>query len=366
MRFLDEFRDPARARAIVERIRGTVTREWVLMEVCGGQTHAILRHGIDQLLPDSVELIHGPGCPVCVTPIARIDEALALAAREGVIFTTFADMLRVPGSTGDLLACKARGADVRSVYSPLDAVKIAAQNPQREVVFFAVGFETTAPANALAVLQAEAASLANFSLLVSQVMVPPAIEAIATAPDNRVQAFLAAGHVCTVMGYGSYEALARRLGTPIVVTGFEPLDVLLGIEAALRFLEAGWVGVENQYARCVDREGNREAQALMARVFADSAQEWRGLGELPASGLVLREAYARFDARLRLGVDLRARGGSTTCRAGDVLTGRIRPDECAHFGRECTADSPLGAPMVSAEGACAAYSRYRPAEPRRA
>lgn len=361
MRFVEEFRDPAYARRIIDRIHREVTGEWVLMEVCGGQTHSILRHGIDRLLPGGVELIHGPGCPVCVTPIARIDEALALAARRDVIFTTFADMLRVPGSRSDLLACKAQGADVRSVYSPLDAVKIAAGNPQREVVFFAVGFETTAPVNALAVLQAEAEGIRNFSLLVSQVTVPPAIEAIAAAPDNRVQAFLAAGHVCTVMGYWQYEELARRLETPIVITGFEPVDILLGIEAALRQLEHGEARVDNQYRRCVDRKGNREAQALTDRVFVRSAQEWRGLGELASSGLVLRDAHAHFDARKRLGGGIGGKTEGGACLAGDVLTGRIRPDQCPHFGRECTPESPLGATMVSGEGACAAYFRYRAA-----
>lgn len=359
MRFLEEFRDPVLAEAIVARIAGLVTRPWVLMEVCGGQTHAIIRHGIDQLLPDSVELIHGPGCPVCVTPVACIDEALELSRRQDVIFATFADMLRVPGSDTDLLACKAMGGDVRTVYSPLDAVQLARENPGREVVFFAVGFETTAPVNALSVVQARASSVDNFSLLVSQVRVPPAIEAIAGSPGNRVQAFLAAGHVCAVMGYREYEAVARRLDVPVVVTGFEPLDVLLGIEAALAQLERGEARVENQYARCVDRDGNREAQHLMKQVFRETGQSWRGLGRLEASGLQLQGCYANFDAREKFALPAVPSREAGECLAGDVLTGRIRPYECPRFGRECTPDSPLGATMVSGEGACAAYYRYR-------
>lgn len=359
MQFLEEYRDPALAETVVTRIHKLVTRPWVLMEVCGGQTHAIMRHGIDQRLPSSVELIHGPGCPVCATPVACIDEAITLAQRDDVIFATFADMLRVPGSKTDLLACKARGADVRSVYSPLDAVKLARDNPGREVVFFAVGFETTAPVNAMAVLHADAAGLENFSLLISQVRVPPAIEAIAGAPRNRVQAFLAAGHVCTVMGYWQYEAMASRFGIPIVVTGFEPLDVLLGIEAALRQLESGEARVENQFARCVDREGNREAQALMAQVFRESDQDWRGLGMLEASGLLLQEGYASYDARQRFALVITGATLASECLAGEVLTGRIRPDQCPQFGNDCTPESPLGATMVSGEGACAAYYRYR-------
>ncbi|WOJ93135.1 hydrogenase formation protein HypD [Congregibacter variabilis] len=359
MRFLEEFRDPAMASLIVHRIHQLVTGNWVLMEVCGGQTHSIIRHGIDQLLPDSVELIHGPGCPVCVTPTHCIDEALALATQESIILTTFADMLRVPGSHDDMLACKARGADVRSLYSPLDAVKIAAENPEREVVFFAVGFETTAPVNALSVLQAQALGLTNFSLLVSQVTVPPAIEAIARAPDNRIQAFLAAGHVCTVMGSWQYESLARRLAKPIVITGFEPLDILLGIEAALQQLEQNAARVENQYARYVDRGGNLQAQELIQKVFTTSDQDWRGLGILLQSGLTLNERYQAYDARKRFALDVAPAARGTRCHAGEVLTGRIRPQQCPHFGSECTPDSPLGATMVSGEGACAAYYRYR-------
>lgn len=360
MKYLEEFRDPALARVVLQRIERELTGPRVLMEVCGGQTHSIIRHGIDQLLPQGIELIHGPGCPVCVTPIACIDEAVALAETPGVILATFADMLRVPGSDSDLLAARARGADVRSLYSPLDAVRLAQENPRSQVIFFAVGFETTAPANALSVLQAESAGLDNFSLLVSQVMVPPAIEAIATAADNRVQAFLAAGHVCTVMGYWQYEHLTARLGTPIVITGFEPLDLLLGIEAAVAQLEKGQARVDNQYARCVTRDGNREAQALMDQVFAASLQQWRGLGDLAASGLRLREGYARFDARRRFSPRPATTETRSDCRAGEVLTGRIKPDQCPHFGGRCTPDSPLGATMVSAEGACAAYYRYRP------
>jgi hydrogenase expression/formation protein HypD len=359
MKYLDEFRDPALARVLVDRIKRLVTRPWVLMEVCGGQTHSIIRHGIDRLLPPELELIHGPGCPVCVTPVPCIDEAIAMASQPGLIFTTFADMLRVPGSNSDLLATRAMGADIRSVYSPLDAVEIAAANPDRQVVFFAVGFETTAPANAMSVLRAEARRLDNFSLLVSQVMVPPAIEAIATAPGNRVQAFLAAGHVCTVMGYWQYENLASRLGVPIVVTGFEPLDLLLGVAAAVQQLEQGQAQVENCYGRCVTRDGNTEAQKIIDRVFATGVQNWRGLGDLPASGLGLREHYRRFDARLRFPCQPRSAGMGNHCRAGEVLTGKIRPDQCPYFAGECTPENPLGATMVSAEGACAAYYRYR-------
>ncbi len=364
MKYLDEYRDPVLAQKLLRRIEAATTRPWVLMEVCGGQTHSIIRYGLDRLLPEQIELIHGPGCPVCVTPLACVDEAIALATRPEVIFCTFADMLRVPGSKTDLLAARATGADVRSVYTPLDAVKLARENPARQVVFFAVGFETTVPANTISVLQAQAERLDNYSLLVSQVLVPPAIEAIIKTPGNRVQGFLAAGHVCTVMGFHQYEALAARHNTPIVVTGFEPVDLLLGIEACVLQLESGRGEVENQYSRCVSREGNITAQATINRVFEPVDKEWRGLGELAASGLNFRREYRDFDARHRFSLAIQSSNSENLCRAGEVLTGRIRPDQCQRFGNDCTPQNPLGATMVSAEGACAAYYHYRLVEQR--
>ncbi len=358
MKYLAEYRDPALARALIARIKTTATRRWVLMEVCGGQTHTIVRQGIDELIGDQVEMIHGPGCPVCVTPLEQIDRALAVAARPEVIFTSFGDMLRVPGSHTDLLQVRARGGDVRVVYSPLDAVDLARRHPEREVVFFAVGFETTAPANAMAVWRAHQLGLTNFSVLVSHVTVPPAMTAILDSPDNRVQGFLAAGHVCTVMGWTEYEPLAVRYRVPIVVTGFEPVDILEGIAMAVAQLEAGRHEVENQYVRAVRREGNRPAQALIAQVFEIVDRQWRGVGTIPASGLGLRPAFAAFDAVARFGLgDVRA-VEPAACRAGDVLVGRLKPHECPAFGRECTPEHPLGAPMVSSEGACAAYHNY--------
>jgi hydrogenase expression/formation protein HypD len=358
VKYLAEYRDPALARALIARIRATATRRWVLMEVCGGQTHTIVRQGIDELIGDQVEMIHGPGCPVCVTPLEQIDRALAVAARPEVIFTSFGDMLRVPGSHTDLLQVRARGGDVRVVYSPLDAVDLARRHPEREVVFFAVGFETTAPANAMAVWRAHQLGLTNFSVLVSHVTVPPAMTAILDSPDNRVQGFLAAGHVCTVMGWTEYEPLAARYRVPIVVTGFEPVDILEGIAMAVAQLEAGRHEVENQYVRAVRREGNRPAQALIAQVFEIVDRQWRGVGTIPASGLGLRPAFAAFDAVARFGLgDVRA-VEPAACRAGDVLVGRLKPHECPAFGRECTPEHPLGAPMVSSEGACAAYHNY--------
>jgi hydrogenase expression/formation protein HypD len=358
VKYLAEYRDPALARALIARIRATATRRWVLMEVCGGQTHTIVRQGIDELIGDQVEMIHGPGCPVCVTPLEQIDRALAVAARPEVIFTSFGDMLRVPGSHTDLLQVRARGGDVRVVYSPLDAVDLARRHPEREVVFFAVGFETTAPANAMAVWRAHQLGLTNFSVLVSHVTVPPAMTAILDSPDNRVRGFLAAGHVCTVMGWTEYEPLAARYRVPIVVTGFEPVDILEGIAMAVAQLEAGRHEVENQYVRAVRREGNRPAQALIAQVFEIVDRQWRGVGTIPASGLGLRPAFAAFDAVARFGLgDVRA-VEPAACRAGDVLVGRLKPHECPAFGRECTPEHPLGAPMVSSEGACAAYHNY--------
>jgi hydrogenase expression/formation protein HypD len=359
VKYLDEFRDPALAERLLKEIRAAVTRPWAIMEVCGGQTHSIIRNGIDQLLPDGVELIHGPGCPVCVTPLEMIDRALAIAARPEVIFCSFGDMLRVPGSERDLFDVKAEGGDVRVVYSPLDAVEVAAANPEREVVFFGVGFETTAPANAMAVHQARARGLANFSLLVSHVLVPPAIEALMQSPACRVQGFLAAGHVCTVMGTWQYEPLARRYGVPIVITGFEPLDVLDGIRRCILQLEAGRAEVENAYPRAVRPEGNAAAQAMLDEVFTTTDRQWRGIGEIPASGWDLTDDYAAFDASRRFAVTGLSVAEPARCRAGEVLQGLIKPSECACFGGECTPRTPLGAPMVSSEGACAAYYQYR-------
>lgn len=360
MKYLDEFHDPVRARALLGAIEAAVTRPWAIMEVCGGQTHSILRNGIDQLLPHQVELIHGPGCPVCVTPLEMIDRALAIAARPEVIFCSFGDMLRVPGSADDLFSVKARGGDVRVVYSPLDAVRIAEEHPDREVAFFAIGFETTAPGAAMAVLRARNLGLTNFSVLVSHVLVPPAMRAVASSPASRIDGFLAAGHVCTVMGTQEYEPLARELGMPIVVTGFEPLDVLEGIHRCVLQLEAGRTEVENAYPRAVRSEGNPAARAVLAEVFEVCDRRWRGLGTIPASGWRLAPAFAHFDAETRFAVgDLHAEEPSR-CRAGEVLQGLLTPDRCECFGNECTPRTPLGAPMVSAEGACAAYFAYRP------
>ncbi len=358
MKYLDEFRDPAAAQALFQEIARTARRPWVMMEVCGGQTHSIIRNGIDQLLPPTVELIHGPGCPVCVTPLEMIDKALAIAARPGVIFCSFGDMLRVPGSAGDLFGVKSEGGDVRIVYSPLDAVKIARDNPHKEVVFFGIGFETTAPANAMAVVQARQLGLKNFSMLVSHVLVPPAIEAIMSSRHNRVQAFLAAGHVCSVMGYWQYGPLAEKYHVPIVVTGFEPLDVLEGIRRAVKQLEEGRAEVENAYPRAVRYEGNQPAQKMLAEVFTVTDRTWRGIGVIPASGWALSEAYAEFDAARRFTVEAIRTQESPLCHSGEVLQGLLKPNQCPAFGKECTPQKPLGATMVSSEGACAAYYRY--------
>ncbi len=359
MKYLDEFHDPVLAERLFAEIRATVTRPWAIMEVCGGQTHSIIRHGIDQLLPDQIELIHGPGCPVCVTPLEMVDRAIAIAALPDVIFCSFGDMLRVPGSSQDLFSVKARGGDVRVVYSPLDAVTIAEAEPERQVVFFGVGFETTAPANAMAVFEARRRGLTNFSMLVSHVLVPPAIEALMTSEQSRVDAFLAAGHVCTVMGTDQYRPLVDRFGVPIVVTGFEPLDVLDGIRRAVAQLEAGRAEVDNAYPRAVRAEGNPAARRMLADVFEVCDRQWRGIGPIPRSGWRLAPEYADFDAERRFSV-----GGVTVaepeaCRSGEVLLGLIKPDECACFGTSCTPRSPMGATMVSSEGACAAYFQYR-------
>ncbi len=358
MKFIDEYRDEALAQKFVEAIRRRVTRPWTIMEICGGQTHTLIKFGIDHLLPPEVTLVHGPGCPVCVTALELIDKAIAIARRPEVIFTSFGDMLRVPGSETDLLSVKAQGGDVRMVYSPLDAVRLAQQHPDREVVFFAVGFETTAPANAMAVWQAKQLGLTNFSILCSHVLVPPAMEAILSSPTNVVQGFLAAGHVCTVMGYWEYEPIAERYRVPIVVTGFEPLDLLQGIYMTLEALEEGRWGVENQYSRSVCREGNVAAQRLLRQVFQVCHRKWRGIGQIPNSGYCLRPEFQAFDAELRFDVvDVRA-NESSQCIAGEILQGMKRPHECPAFGTLCTPEHPLGAPMVSSEGACAAYYQY--------
>ena len=359
MKYLSEFADPDLAALLLTDIAETVTRPWALMEVCGGQTHSIIRHGLDQLLPAEVELIHGPGCPVCVTPVEIIDQGLEIAERHDVIFCSFGDMLRVPGSSTDLFSVRAGGGDVRVVYSPLDALSIAEEHPSKQVVFFAVGFETTAPANAMAVHQARDRGLTNFSMLVSHVLVPPAIEAIAASPDSRVDAFLAAGHVCTVMGTAQYEPVAARKRVPIIVTGFEPLDVLDGIRRAIQQLEGGRAEVENAYPRAVRSDGNTVARAMLEEVFETTDRDWRGIGPIPMSGWRLSAAYREFDAELRFAVHDRRIEANNGCRAGEVLQGVIKPNQCEAFGVRCTPRHPMGATMVSSEGACAAYYRYR-------
>jgi len=359
MRFIEEYRDADAAQRFADAIRKTVTRPWTVMEVCGGQTHAIMKFGIDELLPPQVTLLHGPGCPVCVTPVELIDKAVELASRPEVIFCSFGDMLRVPGTKGDLLSAKAAGGDVRMVYSPMDALQLALNNPDRQVVFFAVGFETTAPANAMAVYQAKRLGVKNFSILVSHVLVPPAIEAILNAPNNRVQGFLAAGHVCTVMGYTEYEPIAKKYHVPIVVTGFEPLDILQGIYMCVKQLEEGRAEVENQYARSVRREGNRPAQELVREVFEVVPRKWRGIGEIPQSGLGLREPYREYDAERRFALVTGSVEEASECISGLILQGAKKPTDCPAFGTRCTPEHPLGATMVSSEGACAAYFKYR-------
>ncbi len=358
MKYLDEYRDPELARKLFDEIDRIATREWVLMEVCGGQTHSIIRNGIDQLLPDEIELIHGPGCPVCVTPLEMIDRALAIAARDDVVFCSFGDMLRVPGSTQDLFQVKGEGGDVRVVYSPLDAVKIARENPDKQVVFFGIGFETTAPANAMSVYQAKQMGLQNFSMLVSHVLVPPAIRAVLNSPVNRVQAFLAAGHVCSVMGFSEYVPIVEEYRVPIVVTGFEPLDVLEGIRKTIAQLEDGRAEAENAYTRAVNFDGNKPAQKLIEDVFETTDRNWRGIGMIPGSGWELSDRYADFDAAVRFDVGDIQTQEPEICRSGEVLQGLIKPNECEAFGKECTPRKPLGATMVSSEGACAAYYTY--------
>jgi hydrogenase expression/formation protein HypD len=358
MKYVDEYRDQKVAEKLAVEIRRAATRHWTIMEVCGGQTHSIVKYGIDYLLPKEVELVHGPGCPVCVTPLEMIDRAHAIARRPDVIFCSFGDMLRVPGSTGDLFQVKAAGGDVRIVYSPLDCLKIAAANPKKTVVFFAIGFETTAPANAMAVWQAKAQSIRNFSVLVSHVLVPPAIAAILESPDNRVQAFLGPGHVCAVMGHREYAPIGSRYRTPIVITGFEPLDLLEGTLMAVRQLEQGRSEVENQYARAVDPEGNIGAQQMVRRMFEVCDRAWRGIGIIPQSGYRLKDEFCDYDAEQIFELGLIHAPEPAICISGQVLTGLRKPHDCPAFAKGCTPQNPLGATMVSAEGACAAYYNY--------
>jgi hydrogenase expression/formation protein HypD len=358
MKYLDEYRDPGAASKLRQALENITTRPWTIMEVCGGQTHTIVKYGIDELLPPLIELVHGPGCPVCVTPLELIDKAIAIAARPDVIFCSFGDMLRVPGSRSDLLAVKAQGGDVRIVYSPLDCLRIAEQNPAQTVVFFAVGFETTSPANAMAVWQAKRRGLKNFATLVSHVLVPPAMTAILSSPSNRVQGFLGAGHVCSVMGYEEYEPLADRFHIPIVITGFEPLDLLEGIYRCVQLLEEGRHGVLNQYSRAVHREANPGALRLIREVFEVTDRKWRGIGTIPQSGFRLSAAYAEFDAEQRFNVEGVQVAESSVCISGLILQGLKKPHQCPAFGNTCTPENPLGATMVSSEGACAAYYNY--------
>lgn len=358
MKYLDEYRDPVKVKSLLHEIASITSHPWTLMEICGGQTHAFLHHGLDEMLPGGIELVHGPGCPVCVTPLEQIDKAIAIASRPDVIFTSYGDMLRVPGSSRDLFSVRAKGGDVRVVYSPLEAVQIAEANPDKQIVFFAIGFETTAPANAMSVLQAKKKNVGNFSVLVSHVRVPPAMEAILGSKTNRVQGFLAAGHVCAVMGFHEYPPIAEKYHVPIVVTGFEPVDLLNGMLAAVKQLEAGEAVAENRYQRAVRFEGNESAQVTIRSVFESVDRKWRGIGVIPQSGWGLRSEFTEFDAEKRFNVENLFAQESPLCIAGEILQGLKKPMQCAAFGRECTQQSPLGAPMVSAEGACAAYYRY--------
>ena len=359
MKYIDEYRDKKLVKNLVRAISDVLSREWTLMEICGGQTHSIMRYSLQDLLPAEIKLIHGPGCPVCVTPVELIDQAVELASRPDVILVSFGDMLRVPGTDHDLLSIKAKGGDVRMVYSPLDSLTLAETNPDKEVVFFGVGFETTAPAVALAIKEARRRKLSNFSVLVSHVLVPPAIEALLQSKENSIHGFLAAGHVCTIMGTREYESLASKYKIPIVVTGFEPVDILQGIRLCINMLEKGTPGVENAYARSVRPEGNVEARKLLEEIYRPVDRKWRGIGKIPSSGLGLTENYQNFDAISKFGLESRESREPEICLAGKVLTGLILPTECEAFGNLCTPEKPLGAPMVSTEGACAAYYRYR-------
>lgn len=363
MKYLDEFRDAPLVRKLATAIRQTTTQPWHIMEICGGQTHAIMRFGLDQLLPPEINLVHGPGCPVCVTPVDKVDRAVALAQRPEIILTSFGDMLRVPGNNGDLLRAKAHGGDVRMVYSPLDALEIARKNPHREVVFFAIGFETTAPANAMAAYQARQQGIANFSLLVSQVLVPPAMDALLSSPQSKIDGFLAAGHVCTISGFEEYHALAAKHQCPMIITGFEPVDILQGLLDCLHQLENGKAHVHNAYARAVSEQGNPAARQILEEVFTVIDREWRGIGPIPRSGLGLAPAYAEFDAEQRFPVQLPNTEPDSECISGLILQGVRKPHQCPAFGTRCTPDTPLGATMVSEEGACAAYYKYRQQAP---
>jgi hydrogenase expression/formation protein HypD len=358
MKYIDEYRDAKAVNALVHQIETMATKPWVIMEICGGQTHTIMKYGLEEFLPKGLTIVHGPGCPVCVTPLEMIDKAVAIASMKEVILTSYGDMLRVPGSQHDLLSIKADGGDVRMVYSPLDALKIAEVNPNKKVVFFAVGFETTAPANAMAVMEAKRRGINNFSVLCSHVLVPPAIEAILSSQGSRIQAFLAAGHVCTVMGYEEYEPISKRYNVPIVVTGFEPVDILNGIYFAVKQLEENRYEVENQYSRSVRREGNLPAKKLLADIFDIVDRKWRGIGVIPKSGYALKPIFSDFDAEKIFDIAGIEQNESPLCIAGEVLQGLKKPTECSAFGTICKPETPLGAPMVSSEGACAAYYRY--------
>jgi hydrogenase expression/formation protein HypD len=362
MKYMDEYRDPKLAQKLSRELHKITTKPHVIMEVCGGQTHVIVKFGIDKLLPKDVELVHGPGCPVCVTPLELIDKAIEIASLKEVIFCSFGDMLRVPGSKKDLFSVKAEGGDIRIIYSPMNALKIAQANPERQVVFFAVGFETTAPANAMTVYQAKQQGIENFSVLVSHVLVPPAIEAILSSPNNRIESFLAAGHVCTVMGYTEYEPIAKKYNVPIVVTGFEPLDILQGVYMCVKQLEEGRAEVENQYVRSVVREGNKHAQEMVSQVFLVISRKWRGIGEISQSGLGMKTEYEKFDAEKKFDLRNYKVAESEECISGLILQGIKKPSECPAFGTKCTPEHPLGATMVSTEGACSAYYRYRGSE----
>ncbi len=359
MKHVREYRNPNLVKGLAREIKRTISRPWVVMEICGGQTHAIVRHGLDQLLPEALELVHGPGCPVCVTSLELIDKALAIAQMPGVIFTSYGDMLRVPGTSQDLFNIRANGGDVRVVYSPLDAVQIAQENPDKQVVFFAIGFETTAPANAMSILQAQAKGLKNYSVLASHVRVPPAMRSILNSPGNRVQAFLAAGHVCAVMGFWEYPSIAQAYRVPIVVTGFEPVDLLNGLLMTIRQLEAGAAEVENAYPRVVSYQGNQAAQEVIQKTFMECDRNWRGIGLIPLSGWKIRSEYAEFDAEARFDIGSIKSQESLLCISGQILQGLRKPPDCPAFGKECIPEHPLGATMVSSEGACAAYYRYR-------
>ena len=359
MKYVDEYRDPKIAKKLLNAIEKLTTQPWNIMEVCGGQTHSIIKHGIDQLLPDYINLIHGPGCPVCVTPLHSIDRALEIAKQRDVIFCSFGDMLRVPGSQQDLLSLKALGADIRIVYSPLDALKLAQEKPENEVVFFGVGFETTAPTVALAIHQAKQLKLNNFSVIACHVRVPPVMDALLSSKENAVQGYLGAGHVCTIMGYHEYLPIVERYSIPIVITGFEPVDILQGIYLCIKQLEQGRAEVENQYSRVVTQQGNQPAQQLLQQVFNIVDQQWRGLAEIPESGLAISEAYADWNAENRFSIASTKTQEPKQCRSGEILAGLLKPDACAEFAKTCTPEHPLGATMVSSEGACAAYYRYR-------